>query len=215
MKTDLKLDIISDIVCPWCIVGYRQWMKALESFPQVQVKITWHPFEINPGMPQGGQNLREHLKEKYGITTEQSIASRRKLQALGKSLGFSFNYFDEMKMYNTFKAHQLLYWAQKQDRQTELKLALFESYFSRGEAIDEDEVLLAVVEAVGLDRCEAEKVLVDQRFARHVKDAERFWLSQNVRGVPAVVVNDRHLLTGAREAADLMQILKALLETAA
>ncbi len=215
MKKKLKLDIVSDVVCPWCIVGYLQWMKALERFPELELDLTWHPFEINPHMPEGGQNLRVHLKEKYGITTEQSVSSRKKLEALGQSLGFEFNYFDEMKMYNTFKAHQLLHWAKTLDKQTELKLALFKSYFNKGEAIDEPDVLMRIAGRLGLEPSQAKEVLEDGRHAEVVRDGERFWLSQGVRGVPAVVVNDKHLLTGAREADHIVEILEALLKEAA
>ena len=120
----LRVDIISDVVCPWCIIGYKQLQRALDSLPgQFEVTLRWHPFELNPDMPAEGQDLREHLAMKYGASPEQGRAARSRLAALGESLGFTFDYFDGMRMVNTFKAHQLLHWAEGQGRQTALKLA--------------------------------------------------------------------------------------------
>ena len=129
----LRVDIVSDVVCPWCIIGYKQLMLALSSMPgEFDVAIHWHPFELNPQMPEGGQNLREHLAQKYNRSAEQSQIARTRLSAVGESLGFTFDYFDGMRMVNTFRAHQLLHWASEQGRQTELKLALFELFLHAG-----------------------------------------------------------------------------------
>ena len=128
--TPLQVDIVSDVVCPWCIIGYKQLQKALGSMAgQFDVTLRWHPFELNPRMPQDGQNLREHIFEKYGSSAEQSRAAKERLVTLGESLGFTFDYFDAMRMVNTFRAHQLLHWAGEQGRQTELKLELFDAFF--------------------------------------------------------------------------------------
>ena len=156
------MDIVSDVVCPWCIIGYKQLMKALAALPgQFDVTLRWHPFELNPRMPEDGQDLREHLAQKYGTSPAQSQAARARLTALGASLGFTFDYFDGMRMVNTFRAHQLLHWAGEQGRQTELKLALFEAFFSRREDVNDPGVLVAVAARAGLDSAQARAVLSD------------------------------------------------------
>ena len=162
----LQVDIVSDVVCPWCIIGYKQLMKALAALPgQFDVTLRWHPFELNPRMPGEGQDLREHLAQKYGTSPAQSQGARARLAALGESLGFTFDYFEGMRMVNTFRAHQLLHWAGEQGRQTELKLALFEAFFSRREDVNDPEVLAAVAGRAGLDSAQAGAVLSDARYA--------------------------------------------------
>ena len=99
----LQIDIVSDVVCPWCIIGYKQLLKALAAMPgQFDVTINWHPFELNPAMPDAGQDLREHIALKYGTSARQSLSARNRLTELGESLGFTFDYFEGMRMVNTF-----------------------------------------------------------------------------------------------------------------
>ena len=197
---ELRIDIVSDVVCPWCIIGYKRLEKALESFAdKVTPKVIWHPFELNPHMPEEGQNLREHLSGKYGTTKQGSIDARRKLTGLGASLGFSFNYFDEMRMFNTFKAHQLLYWAADTPLQTALKLRFFSAYFGEQKDISDEAVLLALVADVGLDRNKAAAALKQESLARAVKAEERQWMQRGIRGVPAFIFNQRLLVSGAQE----------------
>ena len=108
MKEKLKIDIVSDVVCPWCIVGYKRLEKAIKELGvEDQLEIEWQPFELNPNMPSIGQNVGEHLTEKYGSTTEQQAGAKEQLTSAGADLGFTFDYFDEMRMVNTFDAHIL------------------------------------------------------------------------------------------------------------
>ena len=147
-----RIDIVSDVVCPWCIIGYKRLERAMASFADtLAFELHWHPFELNPHMPPEGQNLAEHLAGKYGTTPEDSRAARGSLTALGESLGFEFRYDDDMRTYNTFKAHQLLVWAGEAGRQTELKLALFDAYFTLGEDPSAGPVLIAAANQAGLD----------------------------------------------------------------
>ena len=104
----LRIDIVSDVMCPWCIVGYRQLAAALDA-SGIDYDIHWQPFELNPDMPPEGQNLRDHIMQKYGSTPAQSEQSRQQLTALGQDLGFAFGFSDDMRMHNTFLAHQLLH----------------------------------------------------------------------------------------------------------
>ena len=127
----LSIDIVSDLVCPWCIIGYRRLLKALEHFPEQTFELRWHPFELNPDMPPEGQDIAEHLAQKYKASADESTSNRRHLEELGQSLGFKISYHEGKRIVNTFRAHQLIHWAQTQGRQTELQLALFEAYSLR------------------------------------------------------------------------------------
>ena len=207
----LRVDIVSDVVCPWCIIGYRQLHKALDSMPgRFEVSLHWHPFELNPQMPPEGQNLREHVAQKYGSTPEQSQAARARLASLGESLGFTFNYSDDMRMVNTFRAHQLLHWAAEEGRQTELKLALFESFFTLGEDVSQDEVLVAVAERVGLPGEMARAILADARYADAVRAEQREWLEREVYAVPTFYFDGKYQVPGAQEAETFIRVLNRL-----
>ena len=205
----LNVDIVSDIVCPWCIIGYKRLEKAMQLFEDtVTFEVNWHPFELNPGMPDGGENLRTHLAKKYGTTLEGSIAARKRLTELGAELGFTFNYYDEMRMYNTFKAHQLLHWAKQYGKQTELHMRLFSAYFGEQKAVDDTEVLLDAVAQVGLERREARDVLEDGLYASDVKNIEAEWIRRGVHGVPAIIFNEQRLISGAQP----IEVFKAQIE---
>ena len=157
-KQPLRIDIISDVMCPWCIIGYRQLAIALEDSKVVH-EIHWHPFELNPNMPAEGQDIGKHLAEKYGTTPEQSAANRASMTAHGKELGFEFNFVDGFRMHNTFNTHQLLHWANEQGRKNDLKQALFTAHFTNGRNLSDDAVLVDIAVEIGLDRDEATAVL--------------------------------------------------------
>lgn len=208
---DLRIDIVSDVVCPWCIVGFKQLEIALAQ-AETSAEIVWHPFELNPQMASEGQNLREHISEKYGTTDEQSAQARERLTSLGTELGFSFNYGDDMRMYNTFRAHQLLHWAGAQGRQHDLKMELFSAFFTHGRNVDDPEILADAAEAIGLDRKEAALVLADGRHAEAVRTEETFWTSRGIQGVPAMIFNQRHLVSGAQGVDNYVSVLRQLNE---
>lgn len=207
----VQVDIVSDVVCPWCIVGYKQLMKALALLPgQFDLTIRWHPFELNPGMPPQGQDLREHLVHKYGITAEQSKGARARLSALGAALGFTFDYFEGMRMVNTFRAHQLLYWAGEEGRQTALKLALFEAFFSCREDVDDPGLLADVAARAGLDAAQASAILSDQRYAQTVREEQQYWLDKEVHAVPTFYFQQQYLIPGAQESEAFVRLLKKI-----
>lgn len=209
--TPLQVDIVSDVVCPWCIIGYKQLQKALGSMPgQFDVTLRWHPFELNPRMPEDGQNLREHIFEKYGSSAEQSRAAKERLVALGESLGFTFDYFDEMRMVNTFRAHQLLHWAGEQGRQTELKLELFDAFFSFRQDVSDVQVLAAAAGRVGLSETEALAVAEDGRYAQAVREEQQVWLDQEVHAVPTFLFNQKYRVPGAQEAETFVRVLNKI-----
>lgn len=205
----LRIDIVSDIVCPWCVVGYRQLAEALKQTHTAH-EIHWHPFELNPDMPEEGQNLREHIMEKYGSSQQESDASRIRITEAGAEVGFEFNFTDDTRMHNTFKAHQLLHWAADYGLKHELKQALFAAHFTDNRNISDEEVLADIAEDVGLDREQALAVLADQRYAEVVRTAEQQMQQQGIQSVPAVIFNQRHLVSGAQGAENFKSILNQL-----
>jgi predicted DsbA family dithiol-disulfide isomerase len=211
MTNPLRIDIVSDVMCPWCIIGYRQLAQALDAVG-TDHEIHWHPFELNPEMPPEGQNTREHIMEKYGSTPEQSERSRQQMKALADDLGFDFQWTKDSRMHNTFNTHQLLHWADTQGRKHDLKLALFTAHFTDQRNLSDDSVLADIAAEIGLDRAEAAAVLDDQRFAKDVRSAERFWQQQGISGVPAMVFDRKHLVTGAQGVDNYTSILSQLVE---
>ncbi|WP_170784406.1 DsbA family oxidoreductase [Ruegeria lacuscaerulensis] len=210
----VQIDIVSDVVCPWCIVGFRQLDQALQS-QNVLARLRWHPFELNPNMPPEGQNLREHIIEKYGSTPEQSQQSRDRLVQIGAELGFQFNFEDDSRIVNTFAAHQLLDWAETQGRQHPLKMALFHAYFTEQQDVSDVNVLLNAVEAAGLDAQVARAALASGDHIASVREKQQFWTSRGISGVPSMVFGGKYLLTGAQGAETYAQVLQRCLTEAA
>ncbi|MEB8386930.1 DsbA family oxidoreductase [Rhodobacteraceae bacterium KMM 6894] len=214
MTSPLRIDIISDVMCPWCIIGYRQLALALEATGTAH-EIHWHPFELNPQMPPEGQDGFEHIAEKYGSTRAQSEESRARMTALGTDLGFDFRWSDDFRMHNTYNAHQLLHWADTQGRKHDLKMALFTAHFTDRRNLSDIAVLADIASEIGLDRAEAMAVLNDQRYADAVRKGEEFWVKQGIQGVPAVVFDRQHLVTGAQGVDNYASILTQLTEVPA
>jgi predicted DsbA family dithiol-disulfide isomerase len=206
----VRIDIVSDIMCPWCIIGYKKLEHAMSNMKDAaEFKIVWQPFELNPDMPFEGEHLGQHLRDKYGSTKAQSIKSRQQIIETGKALGFEFRFNENSRIFNSFLAHQLLHWAKSYNKQTVLKLALFDLYFTQQQNPSELLLLLDVAEKVGLDRNKAKAILETQRYAQAVRDDQSFWAKNDVQAVPAFVFNKQYLLSGAQEP----QILQDVIET--
>ncbi len=207
--SSLRIDIISDVVCPWCVIGFKRLENVLKQYEgDIKAEIFWRPFELNPDMRAEGQNIREHLQEKYGSTPEQSRMIRQRITNLGADLGFDFQFSDEMKIYNTFKAHQLLCFAEQFGSQTELKMALFKAYFSDSKDISDNQVLLEVIAEVGLDVESAQLILTEDRFSSDVREQESFWQQQGIHSVPAIIFNQQDLISGAQDETVFTDYLK-------
>lgn len=210
----IRIDIVSDVVCPWCIIGYKRLEQALMVVADdVDAEIHWHPFELNPAMGPEGQNLREHLHEKYGTTTEASISARETLTALGQEVGFDFSFSDEMRIYNTRKAHQLLMWAQSEEKQFDLELALFYAYFSENKDVSSDDVLVECAVSVGLDESIAKNVITDPSWAEAVASTEQQWLEAGINAVPAIIINRKHLISGAQTSDLLVSAINQIVQS--
>jgi predicted DsbA family dithiol-disulfide isomerase len=201
MSKILKLDIVSDVSCPWCIIGYKALESALQNLsPEIQAEITWQPFELNPAMPKEGQEINEHLTQKYGITVEQSEQNRAMIRQRGLDVGYEFGNRGGGRIYNTFDAHRLLHWAKEQNKQTELKLALFDLYFKQSGNPGDHQQLLDVVDKVGLDIELAKQILDSKQYEQEVRELQRHYQTQGISSVPAVIVNNKHLISGGQPA---------------
>lgn len=195
----MKIDFVSDIVCPWCVIGLRALERAIDAAADVvKPTVTFHPFELNPQMPPEGQNIVEHVAEKYGSTPEQSAKNRAGIQARAAELGFAMTGTAESRIYNTFDAHRLLHWAAMEGRQAALKNRLFAVYFSEGGNPSDRETLVAAAADVGLDADAARAVLASGRYADEVRAEERHWQANGITAVPAIVINDRYLIMGGQ-----------------
>lgn len=207
VRPTITIDIVSDVVCPWCIIGYRQLESAIEAVAdRATVELSWHPFELVPGMAPEGQNTRDYMAERYGATPEQGRANRDKMVGIGQTLGIDFAFSEDSRIYNTHKAHQLLAWAADSGKQTALKLAFFEAYFTAQANISDDEILLGAVESVGLNRGEAAAVLADGRYKALVDTEIEQAHDQNITGVPAYIINGTYLVPGAQDSATFEKI---------
>lgn len=215
MTAPLKIDFVSDVSCPWCAVGLWSLQQALaELHGEVAADIHFQPFELNPKMGPGGQDIAEHLTQKYGSTPEQQAQIRETIRQRGAEVGFTFNTAGRGRIYNTFDAHRLLHWAGEQaDRpgaQLALKRALLKACHEHRQAMDEHPVLLAAVREAGLDEARAAQVLASGEFAQEVREQQAFYGQAGIRSVPAVIVNDRHLISGGQPVAAYKQALRQI-----
>lgn len=213
MKEKLKIDIVSDVVCPWCTIGYKRLEKAISELGiQDQIEIEWHPFELNPNMPAEGQNVQEHITEKYGSTLDQQKESQQFMTEAGAELGFTFDYFDEMRMANTFEAHILLDYAKAFNKQTELKMRLTSAFFSERKDVSNRAVLKQALLDVGLNAEEALLKLDDDNSRYEVKSEEAYWQNAGVSSVPTIVFNRKSKVTGAQPVDLFKKVLSEIIE---
>jgi predicted DsbA family dithiol-disulfide isomerase len=211
MTAHLKIDFVSDISCPWCVIGLRSLEQALERIgAEATADIHFQPFELNPQMPMEGQDIGEHIAQKYGSTSDDLVRNQEAIRARGAALGFAFNMDKRSRIYNTFDAHRLLYWAELEGRQHALKRALFTAYFTEGRNPGDRQVLVDVATQAGLDPELAREVLESGDYANEVRARERHSGQQGVRAVPSVIVNDKYLIQGGQPVDVFEQALRKI-----
>jgi predicted DsbA family dithiol-disulfide isomerase len=211
MSKQLRIDFVSDVSCPWCAIGFNSLELALKRVgAEVAADLHFQPFELNPNMGPDGQDIVEHITEKYGATAEQQASSREAIRQRGADVGFSFDMERRGRIYNTFDAHRLLCWAEEQGRQRELKLALFEAYFTHCEDPSNHDVLLRTAERAGLDRDTAARILESNDYADEVREREAFFQRAGIHSVPAVIINQRHLISGGQPPEVFEQALREI-----
>jgi predicted DsbA family dithiol-disulfide isomerase len=202
--TAIKIDFVSDVACPWCVIGLRSLEQALRNLEgEVEARIELQPFELNPHMGAEGQDITEHLTQKYGATPAQLEVTREAIRERGEALAFVFGKGKRSRVYNTFDAHRMLHWAGLENdqfmKQRALKHALFAAYFTDGLNPGDSATLLQAVEEVGLNVERAKLILKSDEFANDVREQEEQYLARGVHSVPAVIINDRHLISGGQQ----------------
>jgi predicted DsbA family dithiol-disulfide isomerase len=212
-QPSLKIDFVSDISCPWCAIGLAALEQALGNLQaEMLAELHFQPFELNPQMRPGGQDIGEHLTQKYGSTAEQQAQIRDTIRQRGADVGFTFNPAGRGRIYNTFDAHRLLHWAALEDlvKQRALKRALLEACHGQGQSMESHAVLLRAVQDAGLDVPRAQAILSSDEFAAEVREREAFYTRQGIHSVPAVIINDRHLISGGQPVAVFEQALRQI-----
>ncbi|MEJ8826751.1 DsbA family oxidoreductase [Variovorax humicola] len=201
MTARLQIDFVSDVSCPWCAIGLGALERALARVaPDVQAELRFQPFELNPNMVPEGQDIEEHIREKYGSSPEQQAQMREMIRQRGEAVGFEFGIGLRKRIYNTFDAHRLLHWAELQGpaQQRALKKALLKAYFTEGENPSEHQLLLRVVGAVGLDVARAREILTGDEYAAETRSREKLYLDAGIHSVPAIIINNQHLISGGQ-----------------
>jgi predicted DsbA family dithiol-disulfide isomerase len=208
----MKIDFVSDVACPWCAVGLNALERALERIgPAIAVDIHFQPFELNPTMAAEGADAAAYLRAKYGLTDEQLARNRATIHERGAAVGFEFG--ERVRVWNTFDAHRLLHWAGVEgaaDAQRKLKHALLRAYHGEGRNPGAHDVLLELAAEAGLDVARARTVLAGNEFAAAVRASEQHWQQLGIHSVPAVIVNDRHLIQGGQPPEVFEQALRQI-----
>ena len=214
MTKPLKIDFVSDVVCPWCVVGLGGLETALSRLEAegVTADITFRPFELNPDMAPEGENIVEHIGKKYGSTPEQSAQNREMIRRRAGDVGFDMRMDETSRIWNTFDAHRLLHWAGETapDRQKTLKQALFRIHFTEGRNLTDAGELTGAAEAAGLDRAEAAEVLASDRYVQAVRAEQALWRQRGISSVPAIVVEGKYLISGGQPAEVFEQALRKI-----
>jgi len=216
MTTALKIDFVSDVSCPWCAIGLSALELALQRLAgDVTADLHFQPFELNPAMPPGGQDITEHITAKYGSTAEQQVQMRENIRSRGAAVGFTFSKEGRDRIYNTFDAHRLLHWAgdaatTPAGRQRALKGALLKAYFTDGESPESHQLLLRLVGEVGLDVARAREILGSDEYAAEVRERERHYTDAGIHSVPAVIVNEKYLISGGQPVEAFEQALRQI-----
>ena len=217
----LTIDIYSDVMCPWCIIGYSQLQKGLAQLQgEIEAEVRWLPFELNPDMPPEGEESVAHIARKYGRTAEQAKAGRDQMLGMGERAGYSFAYTGAGEpppslLRNTFAAHKLLKWALIEGGaavQNRLKLALFDAHFQQRRDVSDADVLVELAAAQGLDPTGARAALTDEALGVIVKREEAQAYDMNVTGVPSMLIQGKYMIPGAQEPEVYVNALRRVVE---
>ena len=196
--TRLRIDFVSDVVCPWCAIGLASLEQALaRTQGEVEADLHFRSFELNPQLAAEGEDIGEHLAKKYGLSAEQLAHNQERIRQRGAELGFTFS-TKRSRIYNTFDAHRLLHWAGLEGRQRELKHALLGAYFSDGLDVSDRGTLVRIAGEAGLSADHAREVLASDAYADEVRAEEQFYLRNGIQGVPAVIIEQKHLISGGQ-----------------
>jgi predicted DsbA family dithiol-disulfide isomerase len=197
--TRLRIDFVSDVVCPWCAIGLASLEQALaRTRGEVEAELHFQPFELNPQLGAEGADVVAYLQQKYGMTAAQVAANQESIRQRGAALGFTFDMERRRRTYNTFDAHRLLHWAGEEGGQRALKHALLRAYFTDGHDVSDHDTLVGIAVGVGLPAERARAILASDTYADDVRTVERFFQQQGINAVPAVIIDRKHLISGGQ-----------------
>ena len=197
----LRIDFVSDVVCPWCAIGLASLEEAMRRVAgEIAVDLHLQPFELNPQLGADGEDAVEHLKAKYRIDDAQIAANQEAIRQRGAALGFPFDMARRRRIHNTFDAHRLLHWAADagEGKALALKRALLKAYFTDGRNVADHDTLVDVADSAGLPAERARAILASGEFADEVRTVERFFIEAGISGVPAIIIDRRHLISGGQ-----------------
>jgi predicted DsbA family dithiol-disulfide isomerase len=207
----MRIDFVSDVVCPWCVIGLKSLEQALANAADVvNAEIHFQPFELNPDMPREGQNVAEHIAQKYGADPERSKGTRDLIRSSAAALGFAMNSGSDSRIWNTFDCHRLLHWAGTQGRQAALKMALFTAHFTEGQNLGDTQVLVDAAVAAGLNGAAARDILETGAYINEVRRDEQYWREQGISAVPAIVIDGKYLISGGQPVAAFEKALRSI-----
>ncbi len=207
----IQIDIVSDIACPWCAIGYARLQKAMEQLvPEYEFIVQWHAFELNPHHSGKGEPILPALAKKYGRSEEEMRANQNNMMTIAKELGLNFDKIQERLTCNTFDAHRLVKWAGEQNMQTAMKQILFDVYFGKAMDVSDHNVLLHCVDTLGLDAVKAKQVLESDQYIVAVREDETTYQQMGITSVPAFIINKQYLISGAEEPDNFVQALQEI-----
>jgi predicted DsbA family dithiol-disulfide isomerase len=207
----LKIDIVSDIVCPWCVIGFKNLKKAMHELQtELNFEISWKPYELHPEIPQEGYDKKLYMQQKFGSSSGRSPYNE--ITKIGESVGFEFNFSKTERIPNTFMAHRLLWKAEQYNLQTELSEALFRAYFSEGLNIGSKEILAEVSEIVGMDKEEVINFLDSKEGGQEIADLEMNFIEKSIGAVPTYFINDKYIIQGGQEPETFVSFLKKIIQ---
>ncbi|MDP2713521.1 DsbA family oxidoreductase [Rheinheimera sp.] len=208
--TTLKIDLVSDIACPWCAIGYARLQQALSTLPELKTELEWHAFELNPDKNAAQEPILPALSRKYGRSEDEMRAAQANMMQIAADLGLNFTKMQQRFTCNTFDGHRLVKWAATQNKASAMKLALFDAYFGEAKDVSNAEVLANCAEQAGLDKTEAQRILASDDFSDIVREDIANYQQAGISSVPAFIINNRYLISGAQEPAQLAASLQQI-----
>ena len=207
----LKIDIVSDIVCPWCVIGFRNLKKSMEELEsELDFEISWKPYELHPEIPKEGYDKKLYMQQKFGTSGGKSRYNE--IAELGKSLNFNFNFSKVERIPNTFMAHRLLWKSEEYKLQTELSEALFEAYFTNGLDIGSKEILAQISESVGMNKIEILNFLDSKEGGQETANLEMNFIEKSIGAVPTYFINDKYIIQGGQEPETFVSFLRKIIQ---
>ena len=207
----LKIDIVSDVVCPWCVIGFKNLQTAIKQMSnEIDFEINWKPYELHPEIPKNGYDKKLYMQQKFGDASGRA-SPYNQIKEIGKSLGFEFNFSKTERIPNTFSAHRLLWKSKEFNLQTELSEALFKAYFSDGKDIGSDEVLAGIAQEVGMDKLEVLKFLSSKEGGQETADEEMEFIEKSIGAVPTYFINEKYIIQGGQEPETFVSFLNKIL----